>query len=395
MVNRKALIVYLSVLLDPLIVTSYNPLVPVLKTAFNVNIELISLSLTFHMLPFSLLNLFSGTLSDLYERPKIFMYGLFVTCFGSLLGAISPDISIFLISRVFQGVGSALIMPLSLAIIADIIPRKEMGKAMGQYGVFIGVGSTVGPLMAGYLSLLEWRIVPFAIFAYSLCMGIILKMVFDIRGLRISRDEEKRLNLKQFRQVALNRNLLLVSLGAFIFFFSFQGIQSLISDSLFFEPLFLEKSGIGVVFGLIGVVGIALSYIGGLVIDRIGEKKTILLTFLASTVPFFLLTLTSAYLPYLCLLLLGSGLNRIGFSALQALAVILTPETRGTASSIFNFVRYLGFGLAPMIMAPIYKVQGISTVYILNSVLLFFGFLLSNFVRLEILKKGVEKEKST
>ena len=48
------------------------------------------------------------------------------------------------------------------------------------------------------------------------------------------------------------------------------------------------------------------------------------------------------------MLLLISGINKIGLNVLQALAVVFTPESRGTASSIFNFIRYMGFGLAPI-----------------------------------------------
>ena len=99
MSDKKFLIICSAVVVDPLIMSAYNPLVPVLKTAFNVNVELIALSVTFHMLPLSLLCLFSGALSDLYQRQQILMYGLFTSSIGSLLGALSPNILVFLLSR--------------------------------------------------------------------------------------------------------------------------------------------------------------------------------------------------------------------------------------------------------------------------------------------------------
>lgn len=385
--DRKALIVYLSVLIDPLLLTSYNPLVPVLKTAFNVNIELVSASLTFHMVPFAVLTLISGTLSDLYERPKIFMYGLFISCLGSLLGALSPDILLFIFSRILQGIGSALIIPVSLAIIADITPREKMGKAMGQYGIFISLGATVGPLIAGYLSFIEWRLVPLTFFAYSLCIGIITKVIFSIQGMRIIRSGEGSFNSQQFKRVASNRNLIFASLGGFILFFSFQGIQALISDSLSLPPLLLRKEEIGILFSLVGVVGIPFSIIGGSISDRIGDKKTMTLAYLAMIIPTFLLTLTNSYLPYLGSLLLMSGFNKIGWNSDQTLAVTLTPEARGTASSILNFIRCIGFGVAPIIMASIYKTRGIDTLYIADIFLFLLGFLLSILIHTEVSKK--------
>ena len=115
--NLKFLIVSLAVVVDPLIVESYNPLVSILKTSFNVSVELIALSVSFHMLPLAILSLFSGTLSDLYHRPKLLMYGLAISSLGSILAVISPNISIFLLSRCIQGIGSAFIMPIALALI--------------------------------------------------------------------------------------------------------------------------------------------------------------------------------------------------------------------------------------------------------------------------------------
>ena len=99
MLSRKHLIVFSAYAIDPLITQSYNPLISALKTAFNVNVELIVLSLTFHMVPLALISLFSGALSDRYYRPKILMYGLFVSSLGSLLAAISPNVYVFMLSR--------------------------------------------------------------------------------------------------------------------------------------------------------------------------------------------------------------------------------------------------------------------------------------------------------
>lgn len=128
------LLVYGSALLDPLIVLAYNPLVPVLKTEFHVNVDLIALSLTFHMLPFALLNLVSGTVSDRYHRPSVLTCGLGLSTVGSILSAIAPNLSIFYISRMIHGVGSAFIMPITMALAADLTIPSRMGYIMGIYG---------------------------------------------------------------------------------------------------------------------------------------------------------------------------------------------------------------------------------------------------------------------
>jgi MFS family permease len=370
MLNKKFLIVCLAFVVDPLIVESYNPLVSVLKTAFNVNVELIALSVTFHMLPLAVLSLFSGTLSDLYYRPKILMYGLFISSIGSLLAAISPTIHLFLLSRSIQGIGSALIMPIVLALIGDITPKEEIGRAMGISGVISGFfGVTLGPLISGFLGGIEWRLLPLLLFTYSLTIGILSKVI--LTGL-VTSQKKGRVSaiFQQIRQTARNRNIALLSAAGFVSFFTFQGIMPLISDVFSLPPLLLKKGEIGIVFSTVGFVGILSSFIGGILADKLGGRKNMILGFLLMLPPMFLLTFANSYWSYLILLSALSSFSRLTFISRSALAVELTPETRGTASSIFNFAGFLGFASAPIALTQIYSTVGINSIFLLNVFLL-------------------------
>ncbi|MFH0748393.1 MAG: MFS transporter [Candidatus Bathyarchaeota archaeon] len=387
MLNNKFLIICLAIVVDPLIVESYNPLVSVFKTAFNVNVELVALSLTFHMLPLAILSLFSGTLSDLYYRPKILMYGLFISSIGSLLGALSPNIIFFLLSRSIQGIGSALIMPIALALIGDITPREDIGKAMGFSGVISGLfGVTLGPLLSGLLAGLEWRLLPLLFSTYSLVLGILSRMILS--GLTISQKKGSfNLVFQQLKQTAGNRNIILLSAAGFISFFTFQGIMPLISNVFSLPPLLLEKSTIGVIFSIVGFVGILSSFFGGIIADKIGGRKNMMLGFLMMLPFMFLLTYANSYWVYLILLAALGSFNRLTYVSRSALAVELTPETRGTASSIFNFAGFLGFASAPIALTQIYTVFGMNSIYLLNVFLLMLCVIFAFLIRLDQRKK--------
>jgi len=375
MSDKKFLIICSAVVVDPLIMSAYNPLVPVLKTAFNVNVELIALSVTFHMLPLSLLCLFSGALSDLYKRQQILMYGLFTSSIGSLLGALSPNILVFLLSRSIQGLGSALIMPVGIALIGDITPREAMGKTMGLFGVFTGFfGVCLGPLIGGFLADIEWRILPLSLLAYSLIVGILSRII--LRGLVAPRKKGSvSFVFQQLRHIARNRNIALLGAIGFISMFSWAGITPLISDTLSLPPLLIKNSEIGVLFSIVGLIGASFSFLGGYVLDRIGSRKTMGFGFLMMLPPMFLLTFANSYWSYFILLSVISGFLHFTMTSRSTLVVELMPEARGTVSSISNFAGFLGFASAPVAMATIYLVQGINSVYLVSIFLLLLSVL--------------------
>ncbi len=371
MLDRKFLVVSLTTVIDPLIVESYNPLVSTLRTAFNVNLELITLSLTFHMLPLAILSLFSGTLSDLYHRPRILMYGLVISSVGSLLGAISPNVAFFLLSRSIQGTGSALIMPIAIALIGDITPREALGKAFGVSGVISGLfGVALGPLIGGFLGGIEWRILPLLFFSYSLALAVLSRVV--LRGSTASNRKKGSINLifEQIWKTGRNRNVALLSAAGFLSFFTLQGMMPLISDVLSLRPLQLAKSQIGIMFSIVGLVGILSSLLGGILTDRIGSRRSIIFGYLMMLAPMFLLTLADSYWLYIILLSFLNSFNRLAFVSRSALVVALTPESRGTASSVFNFAGFLGFASAPIALTQIYMTSGMSSIYLLNVFLL-------------------------
>jgi MFS family permease len=350
--------------------TSYSPLVASLKTAFNVDITLIALSSTFHMLPLAIFCLFSGTISDLYHRPRILMYGLLISSVGSLLSALSPNILVFLLSRSIQGIGSALIMPIALALIGDITPRHDLGKAMGFNGMYTALLSAcLAPLISGYLGQMNWRLVPLYLFAYSLVIGILCVII--LRGLSVSKKEGNiGLVLQRIKHTATNRNVALLAVIGFISMFAWSGTQPLISDILSLPPLSMNEDDIGTMYSMVGLVGVLFAYIGGVLTDRYGAKRNMIFGFIMQILPMFLLTMANSYSSYLVLLALQGGFMRVTHTSSSTLGVEAVPESRGSASSIIQFASFLGFATSPIIMSEIYVSSGINPVYISNAFLL-------------------------
>lgn len=79
---------------------------------------------------------------------------------GSVLGGISPDIDLLILSRVMQGAASGVVMPLAMLIMFEAFPPSARGLAMGLFGVGVVLAPAIGPLVGGILiDALGWRYV--------------------------------------------------------------------------------------------------------------------------------------------------------------------------------------------------------------------------------------------
>ena len=105
------------------------------------------------------------------------------------------------------------------------------------------------------------------------------------------------------------------------------------------------------------------------------------LGFLLSLFPQLLLIYAHSYWSHLVLLSILGGFLGIALNSIQVLVMESMPEARGGASSVFNFVRFLGFAAAPAVLATIYSAQGINSLYMLNLILLMTAVLFAALIR--------------
>ena len=141
-----------------------------------------------YVLALASLILVGGTLGDRYGRKRVFIVGLAIFTAMSAACALSPNESALIAARAAQGVGAALVAPLSLSILVDAYPPERRTAAIGIWAAAAGLGFGAGPVVGGILvELFSWS----AVFWVNVPVGII-GLVLVITGVRESRNPNAR-----------------------------------------------------------------------------------------------------------------------------------------------------------------------------------------------------------
>jgi EmrB/QacA subfamily drug resistance transporter len=127
---------------------------------FDTTGPLLQWLVTGYLLPLSVLQLLAGALGDHYGRRSILLAGTGLFVIASVACALAAGIETLLAARVLQGVGAALLLPNSLAVLGSAFAGPERGKAVGTWTAAGAIASALGPPLAGWLvDEASWRLV--------------------------------------------------------------------------------------------------------------------------------------------------------------------------------------------------------------------------------------------
>lgn len=138
--------------------TVINVTLPVLQSKLNASTAQAQWIVESYALTLSALILVGGALGDKYGRRRLFNLGIVVFTVASLLCGLVSDINQLIFARAVQGIGAALLVPGSLAIISATFDKKSRGKAIGTWSGFTAISAGFGPVMGGWLvDNFSWR----------------------------------------------------------------------------------------------------------------------------------------------------------------------------------------------------------------------------------------------
>ena len=138
--------------------TVVNVALPVLQTELHATATDVQWVVEAYSLFLAALILVGGSLGDHFGRRRVFAIGIVLFTVASVLCGLAPNVTVLIFARAFQGVGGALLVPGSLAIISASFDRKQRGTAIGTWSGFTAITSAIGPVLGGVLvQYASWR----------------------------------------------------------------------------------------------------------------------------------------------------------------------------------------------------------------------------------------------
>lgn len=157
------LVAIVSSFMTPFMGSATNVALPAIQADFHMNAILLAWIPTSYLLSSAVFLIPFGKMADIYGRRKIFAWGIWLFTLSSVMSGLSPDHYILLLSRIFQGIASAMIFSTGLAMVTSVFPPNERGKAIGMTVASVYIGLSAGPVLGGFLTHhFTWRAVFFA-----------------------------------------------------------------------------------------------------------------------------------------------------------------------------------------------------------------------------------------
>lgn len=150
--------VMLGTFMSPLDASIANVALPTIGRAFHTPVDNTEWVLMAYMLVTSSTLVLFGRLGDLWGQKRVYTIGFAIFGLSSLACAFAPSFWLLVAARAVQGLGSAMLMSSSPAIITDAFPGHQRGRAIGLNGAAVAVGLSTGPVLGGFIiTYWNWR----------------------------------------------------------------------------------------------------------------------------------------------------------------------------------------------------------------------------------------------
>lgn len=154
--NRLLLVLFIGVLMAALDIAVTGPALPAIRAQFGMDAAAASWIFGIYIVA----NLVSSPLlakaSDRFGRRSSFLASVVLFGIGSMVVATSGDATVLFVGRAIQGFGAGGIFPVASAVVGDVFPVEQRGRALGLIGAVFGIAFLIGPIIGGVLLLFGW-----------------------------------------------------------------------------------------------------------------------------------------------------------------------------------------------------------------------------------------------
>jgi MFS transporter, DHA1 family, multidrug resistance protein len=379
--KHHTLLVYLvafAAFLGPFSQTIYVPLIPEVTRELHTTPFLVNFSISIYTVFLALMQMVYGPLTDSIGRRKVMLTGI-VFYLGATIGCyFSESIEFLLIFRSLQAVGIAAGSVVAVTVIGDLFEGKDRIQPMGTFQMMVSLGPVVGPVVGGFLSgFFDFHM----IFIALLCVGFIVlagNLVY-LKETKPNNNKKQNFKFMDFINILKNR------IGFSVIGIGFIQYYALYNFMVFLPGIMSERYALsveqkGLVFLPLSLGIVLGSFIGGK-LRNFDERKVIVYTaFLNVLSLLFFILVSDVSLNLLILSISLFGLF-LGMS-LPVQTALLTQEfqtNRATAIGAYNFFRYMGMSVGPLLGSFLFHLGSYNLAYGFVDIVLFgFAIIMGN-----------------
>ena len=346
-----------------------SPILPAIAQNIGVPVTSAGLIISAYMIPFGLFQLVFGPLADRFGKRQILTLAIFLFTFAAALTSIGRGLADLSVYRALAGVFAASVMPVSLALIADLVPMPDRQAAIGTFmGIsFLGQGLSmaIGGSIAFFVS---WR----GVFAVYALLAAIVTILFVTAGRKIpSAKNPKSEFLAPYGRLIGNGYsaslYLVVLLEGFLIIGSFSYLGAFIKNVYKFNYL-----AIGLIMTAFGVTAVIGGRLSGKLADKLGRKVVLLSGLVSATLADLMFFFKG---DVIWVLIIGVALLGLGFmlahSTLLTIATEFAAKARGAAMSLIAFCFMGGGGIGTALGGKLIKVIGYQSFFCYYGLALF------------------------
>ena len=410
----------LSILMTSIDTNIVSVGLPTIAKALHTNFSSVQWIILSYLLVITILIVGVGRLGDMFGKKNLYLCGIIIFTGASLLCGLSFSISMLVVARALQGIGGAILMALSFALVGDMIPEEKIPQTMGILTSMLTLGIALGPSLGGVLiSVFGWHI----IFLVNIPVGILTFIIsLKFPKLEVTCKEQHfdwlgvftlavslicynlGITFSESQGFNLDVSLLLISsiIIATVFIFIENKVSSpLINLSIFKERNISGSLGICVIlYSVLMTASIVLQFflanaqhlatfqvglliaagpltttimgpIAGKAASRFGNRPVMIAGMIGFCVGCFLmttLTIASSPIGFVIRIAISNG-SFAFFQTPNNAAIIASakPDQRGVISGLLNLARTLGLATGASIMGAFFayftmKAQDISLI---------------------------------
>ncbi|WP_026974393.1 MFS transporter [Alicyclobacillus contaminans] len=344
-----------------------DPILGSLLNAWGISKFAVEWLFTSYIAVMSIAMLLSGVLATKFGARRVLLTGLTLVIIFSALSGLAPNIGFLAVFRGGWGLGNAFFTSTALSIIVGASTRG-MAAAITLYEAALGLGMASGPLLGGFLGSLHWRF-PFFGTSTLMLIGLLFTLFLVKDSGKKEAPRKARDIIRALGHPAVRTNALIGLLYSFVFF----TVLAYSPLTPAFQQLGSMKVGVAF-FGWGVLVGVSSVFVVNWLRPRLGPLRLLEWNLLCMCV-LLIFAAVAKGMVLVCLVVVSGFFCGIANAVFTSMAMEVSPFSRSISSGSYNFLRWAGAALSPILCGWLGDHVGVQAPFWLGAILLLIAWM--------------------